>query len=140
MNKLEYLVNKLQPTKFYNTIQRRVYVLRGAATVSHNSATAIAQVVDKLLNTLETENQLVVTDINSVIFSVTPDLNTLFPTEIARQRPGWEQVPLLDVQHMEVVDGLERCIRVLIHLNTCNPHNLRPVYLGHAAQLRPDLA
>lgn len=80
-------------------------------------------------------------DIISVIFSVTQDLDALFPALSARRRPGWDRVPLLDVQHMQVANSLERCIRVLIHFNTSLSQNdLRPVYLRQAAQLRPDLA
>ena len=41
---------------------------------------------------------------------------------------------------MQTVGSLDRCIRVLIHLNTFLPQNtLRPAYLRRAAQLRPDL-
>lgn len=141
MNKLQYPVEKRQERIPHNLVEWRVRGLRGATTVSHNSVSAISQAVDELLNVLEAENQIVPTDITSVTFSVTPDLNALFPAAIARQRPGWEQIPLLDVQHMKVANSLERCIRVLIHLNTQLPQQaLRPVYLRQAAKLRPDLA
>lgn len=119
----------------------RVRGLRGATTVSHNSAEAIAEAVDELLDVLESQNQLDLAEIVSATFSVTQDLNVMFPAAVARRRPGWEQVPLLDVQHMQVTDSLDRCIRVLIHLNTPMPQNaLRPAYLRRAAKLRPDLA
>ncbi len=115
--------------------------LRGSITVSQNSAEAIAEAVDELLDVLETQNQVEPAEIVSATFSVTQDLNAVFPATIARRRPGWEQVPLLDVQQMQVTDSLNRCIRVLIHLNTPMPQNaLRPAYLRLAAQLRPDMA
>lgn len=115
--------------------------LRGAITVSQNSAQAIAEAVNELLSVLETQNQLDPAQIVSATFCVTKDLDALFPATVARQRPGWEQVPLLDVQQMHTANSLERCIRVLIHLNTPMPQNaLRPAYLRRAAQLRPDLA
>jgi chorismate mutase len=144
MDKLKFPIPQQQQMSKnyeYEPEKTRICGLRGATTVSHNSAEAITKAVDELLNLLETENQLDLNAIASVIFSVTPDLNTLFPASVARQRPGWEQVPLLDVQHMEVANSLERCIRVLIHLNTPLPQQaLRPVYLRRATQLRPDLA
>lgn len=119
----------------------RVRGLRGATTVSQNSVTAMTEAVDELLDTLETQNKIDPAEIASVIFSVTQDLDALFPASVARRRPGWEQVPLLDVQHMQVSNSLDRCIRVLIYLNTPLPQeDLRPVYLRRAAQLRPDLA
>ncbi len=142
MDKLNFPSYKYQQQNISTTtIQWRVRGLRGATTVSQNSAEAIAEAVDELLNVLETENQLDPTEIVSVTFSVTQDLDTLFPAAVARRRPGWEQVPLLDVQHMQVADSLDRCIRVLIHLNTpMSQESLRPAYLRRAAQLRPDLA
>ncbi|MEH2160737.1 MAG: chorismate mutase [Nostoc sp.] len=118
----------------------RVRGLRGATT-SQNSAQAIAEAVDELLNALEANNPLDPAEIVSVTFSATSDLDAMFPAAVARQRPGWDQVPLLDVQQMQVNGSLKCCIRVLIHLNTPMPQNaLRPIYLRGAAQLRPDIA
>jgi len=119
----------------------RVRGLRGAITVSQNSVQAITEAVDELLDVLETQNQLNPAEIVSATFSVTRDLDAVFPAKVARRRPGWEQVPLLDVQHMQVTDSLDRCIRALIHLNTPMPQQaLSPAYLRLAAQLRPDMA
>ena len=141
MNKLQFPVEQRQPTKPPQQLEWRVRGLRGATTVSENSAAAIAVAVTELLDVLLRENSFLPTDIISVIFSVTPDLNAVFPAAIARQRPGWEYISLLDVQHMEVVNSLQRCIRVLIQVNSTLPQKaLRPVYLRQAAKLRPDLA
>jgi chorismate mutase len=119
----------------------RVRGLRGATTVSYNSIKAITEAVNELLDALETNNVLDSEEIVSVTFSATPDLDAMFPAAVARRRPGWDRVPLLDVQQMQVANSLDRCIRVLIHLNTPLPQNaLRPVYLHRAAQLRPDIA
>ena len=121
--------------------QLRVRGLRGATTVSDNSAQAITEAVDELLDALELNNSLDPTEIVSVTFSVTSDLDAIFPASVARHRQGWQDVPLLDVQQMHVVGGLDHCIRLLIHLNTALPQNaLRHLYLRGAVQLRPDLA
>lgn len=118
----------------------RVRGLRGATTVSHNSAKAIAEAVDELLDVLENQNRINPAEIISATFSVTRDLDALFPATVARRRLGWNQVPLLDVQQIQVKDSLNRCIRVLIYLNTPVPqHALRPAYLHLAAKLRPEL-
>jgi chorismate mutase len=141
MNQLKYPVNEQQQTKSQTQEQWRVRGLRGATTVTHNSITAISQAVNELLDALISENQIFPPDITSVIFSVTSDLDALFPAAIARQRPGWEYISLLDVQHLDVENSLERCIRILIHLNTpLSQQALHPVYLHHARRLRPDLA
>lgn len=119
----------------------RVRALRGAITVRENTREAIAEAVTELMSIIETENRLDTDDIVSVTFSVTWDLDAVFPAAIARRRQGWEDVPLLDVQHMKVANSLQKCIRVLIHFNTPLPKSqLRHVYLGDAAKLRPDLA
>lgn len=115
--------------------------LRGAITVNENSVAAMTEAVDELLDVLEAQNQLNPNDIVSATFSATQDLNAMFPAAVARHRPGWEQVPLLDVQQMQVTGSLECCIRVLIHLNTPLPQNaLNHAYLRLATKLRPDLA
>ncbi len=142
MEKLRFQLDRHSTSSILETPGKwRVRGLRGATTVSQNSAEAIAEAVDELLDVLETQNQVNFGEIVSATFSATQDLDALFPASVARRRPGWEQVPLLDVQQMQVTDSLDRCIRVLIHLNTPMPqHALRPAYLRRAAQLRPDLA
>ncbi|MEN9229904.1 MAG: chorismate mutase [Thermostichus sp. DG02_5_bins_236] len=119
----------------------RVRAIRGAITVPCNSAEAICTAVTELLDTLEHRNALDPSELVSVVFSATPDLNAAFPAQFARRRPGWELVPLLDVQQMEVIDALPRCVRVLIQLNTpLNQTDMQHVYLGGARELRPDLS
>jgi chorismate mutase len=119
----------------------RVRAIRGATTVPVNSKEAIAQAVMELLDELETHNQLDPKEMISVTFSVTKDLDAVFPAAIARQRPGWDQIPLMDFQHMSVEGSLERCIRLLVHFNTPNPNaRVYHPYLRRAKDLRPDLA
>lgn len=65
------------------------------------------------MSIVETENHLDTDEIVSVTFSVTADLDAIFPAAVARRRQGWEDVPLIDVQHMKVANSLQKCIRVL---------------------------
>jgi chorismate mutase len=119
----------------------RVRAIRGATTVPVNSKEAIALAVTELLDELETHNQLDPREMVSVTFSVTQDLDAVFPAAIARQRPGWDQIPLMDFQHMYVEGSLERCIRLLVHFNTPDPDaKVYHPYLRRAKDLRPDLA
>ncbi|MGD1808105.1 chorismate mutase [Dapis sp. BLCC M126] len=119
----------------------RVQAIRGATTVSENSIEAIREAVTELLDELETHNQIDPEQIISTTFSVTRDLDAIFPAAIARQRPHWNHVPLLDVQQMHVEGSLERCIRFLIHVNMPETHSQKIVhtYLREAKNLRPDL-
>lgn len=117
----------------------RVRAIRGATTVSENTVEAIREAVWELLEELETQNDLEPEQIISATFSVTRDLDAIFPAAIARSRPQWDNVPLLDVQQMHVEGGLERCIRFMIHVNL--PANHPPIhhpYLRQAKHLRPD--
>ena len=119
----------------------RVRAIRGATTVTENTHEGIIEAVTELMEAIEIHNQLDTEEIVSVIFSVTSDIDAIFPAAIARHRQGWKDVPLLDVQQMKVKDSLQKCIRVLIHINTPLPKSqLRHVYLRRAAKLRPDLA
>ena len=117
----------------------RVRAIRGATTATENSKEAIREVVAELLDALEDHNQFDPEQIVSATFSVTRDLDAIFPAAIARSRPRWSQVPLLDVQHMHVETDLKRCIRLLIHFNTPYPQaEIRHLYLRQATRLRPD--
>lgn len=120
-------------------VEWRVRAIRGATTASANTVEAIREAVTELLDELEKRNQIEPEMTISAIFSVTKDLDAIFPAAIARQRPHWENVPLLDVQHMHVVGDLERCIRFLIHVNLPASHlEVHHPYLRQAKNLRPD--
>lgn len=112
--------------------------LRAATTCAANTTQAIQVAVRDLIDALVEENDLSPQHIVSVTFSVTADLNACFPAAMARQRPGWDGVALLDCQQMAVQGDLERCIRVLAH--AWMPPNREPIhpYRGEAQRLRPD--
>ncbi len=117
----------------------KVRAIRGATTAPENTVEAIRQVVSELLDALEIHNELEPDDIISVIFTATRDLDALFPASVARERPHWENIPLLDVQQMFVEGSLERCIRILMYVNTLKPQSqMYHTYLGKAQNLRPD--
>ncbi len=112
--------------------------IRGATTVSENTVEAMREVVTELLDELENRNQFQPRDMISVTFSVTRDLDAIFPAAIARARPGWDNVAMLDVQQMHVEGSLQRCIRFLIHAYLPASASIHHIYLRNAASLRPD--
>jgi len=116
----------------------RLQALRGATTVEANTATAIAAAVDELMETLVQTNGLEAERVISAVFSVTADLDALFPASIARRRPGWDAVALLDCQQMAVAGDLPRCIRVLVQAWMNSEHPPHHPYLREALRLRPD--
>lgn len=117
----------------------KVRAIRGATTASENTVEAIREAVTELLDELESHNQIDPDEIISAIFTTTKDLDAIFPAAIARRRPQWDNVALLDVQQMHVEGSLERCIRCLIHVNTpASQVEIYHPYLRKAKNLRPD--
>ena len=115
--------------------------VRGATVSKKDDPENILSATRKLLNTILTENPgMVLEDIASVLFTAADDLNSVYPAKAAREM-GWNQVPLICAREIPVPGGLAGCIRVLIHWNTDTPQSeIRHVYLGTAASLRPDLS
>jgi chorismate mutase len=112
-----------------------VKALRGAITADSNSEAAIVEATRTLLTCLVDRNQLQMEDVVSVFFTLTPDLNACFPARAAREI-GWD-VPMLDMQEIDVPGALGLCIRVLVHVQSDGP--VRHAYLRGAINLRPDL-
>jgi chorismate mutase len=103
--------------------------------VDENTAQAIREATQCLLQEVAARNNLQVGEVISVFFSVTSDLNADFPARAARAI-GWD-VPMLDMQEMNVPGALQRCLRVLVHVERTG--EVAHAYLGKARHLRPDL-
>lgn len=119
-----------------NTVSRGI---RGATTVERNSAVEIVMATRELLEAIIRENELDPEDITSAFFTVTQDLNAEFPASAAREM-GWKYVPLLCATEIDVPGRLEKCIRILVHVNTSkSQRDLKHIYLKEAVKLRLDL-
>ena len=112
--------------------------LRGATTSEHNSVKSITLAVEELLSELISRNNLIPNQIISVTFSVTADLDACFPASIARKKPGWENIALLDCQQMFVKGDLSKCIRLMACVFLPNDQIPQNPYLNKAKNLRPD--
>lgn len=112
--------------------------LRGATTAAANTSEAILDATEELLAALRDANGFDPADVESAIFTTSPDLTADYPARAAR-RLGWLDVPLLGAAEVHVPTGLPRCIRVLLHFYTAKPQRaLKHMYLREAAKLRPD--
>ncbi len=113
--------------------------IRGAVDVPANDAREILQATQELLQEMQQKNSLEKEEITAIIFSMTRDLNAVFPAQAARQL-GWKYVPLFCTEEIDVPGALPRCVRVLMLVNTDKqPEEIRHVYLRGAAILRRDL-
>jgi chorismate mutase len=117
----------------------RLVALRGANTVTENTAEAILSATDALMREILSRNGLSADDLVSCIFTLTPDLDAQFPAVAAREM-GLSSVPLLCAREIPVPGALAQVIRVLIH-GYLPDAGAEPqhVYLGDAIKLRLDL-
>jgi chorismate mutase len=110
--------------------------IRGAITVKENKKADILSATKELLTEIVKSNQIDISEIASVIFSVTIDLNAEFPAAAAREI-GWKDTPLLCTREIDVPKSLPRCIRVLLHVNSDKAQkDMKHVYLKEAVKLR----
>ena len=113
--------------------------IRGATTVERDEPELILAATSRLLREIVERNGIAAEDVASALFTVTPDLVSEFPAAAARAM-GWSLVPLLNFTEIGVPGRLERCIRVMVHINTeLRQDEIRHVYLEGATVLRPDL-
>jgi chorismate mutase len=113
---------------------------RGATTVDANTREAILEATAELLEELVRVNDIKRDHVASIIFTTTPDLNAEFPAVAARDA-GWTDIALMCGHEMSVPGSLQRCVRILMHVNTeLAADQVKHVYLREAKRLRPDLA
>lgn len=117
-----------------------VRAVRGAIQIERDDPAVIVADTKTLLGEVITRNRLVVDDLISVFFTLTPDLASGFPAAAAREM-GLVDVPLMCATEIAVPHALKRVIRLLAHFHSDRPRAaIEHVYLRGAVQLRPDLA
>jgi chorismate mutase len=114
--------------------------IRGATTAAANTAEDIIEATHEMMRALIVLNDLRPEDVVSAIFTTTQDLTATFPALAAREI-GWLEVPLMCSHEMNVPGALQKCVRVLLHINTTrSAAEIKHVYLKGAGQLRPEWA
>ncbi len=112
--------------------------IRGATTVENNDREEILVATTELLRLMVLENNVLVEDIASASFTLTDDLNAVFPAQAARQI-GWKEVPLICMREIPVPNSLGKCIRVLLLVNTTrSASEIQHIYVRKAVSLRPE--
>jgi chorismate mutase len=119
----------------------KVRGVKGATTTDGTSAEHVLAATEQLLSALIDANEIDQDDVAAVQFTTSPDLVAEFPAVAARERFGWNDVPLMCGHEMARPGALTQCIRILILWNTNEAQNeIRHAYLNDAAKLRPDLS
>lgn len=110
--------------------------IRGAITVDENTSEAIGSATIKLLKEIVLKNNIEISQISHVIFTLTPDLNADFPAKYARINLKWKDVAMMCFNELEVPNALKKCLRVLIVVNCGENFEPEFVYLDRAEILR----
>lgn len=117
----------------------RLRAIRGATTLDADTREQVLARTQELLSEVFSRNGIQQEDVVSIVFTATDDIRSAFPAEAARDA-GIALVPLLCARELDIDGGVERCIRVLLHVYTeRSPADLRHPYLHGARQLRTDL-
>lgn len=117
-----------------------VLAIRGATTVCKNSKDEILNATKEMVNEIILRNNLNTDDIISMCFTMTRDLDKVYPAVAVRELLGITDVALLNFEEKYIENSLKKCIRVMIHIN-CekNKKDLVHVYLNEAKSLRLDI-
>ena len=116
----------------------RVTFIRGATTASGNSVEEIEDAVVELINELISRNNLIKTNLLSITFTATKDLDACFPASIARTLNGLDSVAFIDCQQMYVSNDVDFCIRIMAQVLLPTNYEIKHPYLRGAAKLRAD--
>ena len=110
--------------------------IRGATTADENSSESILDATTDLLRHMVGANGTQIEDIAAIYFTVTQDLDAEFPP-LAARRMGWTDLALLCATEIPVPGSQDRCVRVLMLVNSeKSQDDVRFVYLKDAANLR----
>ncbi len=118
--------------------EHKIAFIRGATTASGNSAEEIEEVVVELIDELISRNNIIKTNLLSITFTSTKDLDACFPASIARKCNGLDSVAFLDCQQMHVSDDLDFCIRIMAQVLLPQNTSAKHPYLRGASKLRTD--
>ena len=116
----------------------KIAFIRGATTASGNSVTAIEDAVVELIDELISRNNLIKTNLLSIVFTATKDLDACFPASIARKCNGLDSVAFLDCQQMYVSSDIDFCIRIMAQVLLPPNFPVNHPYLRGATKLRTD--
>lgn len=115
--------------------------IRGAITVESNTIEEVKKATIELISEIKKRNNYNEEDISHVIFTMTKDLNCIYPAKIAREEfANWQYVPMVCFPELNIENSLKMCLRILIVINTELAQNeIKHVYLKGAENLRKDL-
>jgi chorismate mutase len=129
----------MAPTGTHPLVSSRLQAVRGATTLVQDTPDAMRQEVTCLLEALISENHITTQDIVSVFFTLTPDLHSISPAKVARERFDWENIALFSGLEPQIEGLPKQAVRVMIQFYTTRTaQELKHLYFNEAQTLRPD--
>ena len=123
-------------TKFFTSI---VTIFSLAIELNENTKEDVYSNTEEMLKSIIDENKLDISQIISIVFTATRDIDSAYPAVVARKL-GIVDASLMCVQEMYVENSLKMCIRAMVMVETDKKQNeMKNVYLNGATVLRPDL-
>ena len=117
----------------------KITFIRGATTATGNTVQEIEDAVVELINELISRNNLIKTNLLSITFTSTKDLDACFPASIARKCNELDTVAFLDCQQMYVSNDVDFCIRLMAQVLLPSNNPIKHPYLRGASKLRTCL-
>ena len=118
----------------------KVLAIRGATTVTSNNKEEILKETSKLIETIILKNKLNNEDIISMCFTMTKDLDAVYPAVAVREILDIHDIPMLNYEEKHIQGSLSKCIRVMMYINTEKTKaDIKHIYLNNAKNLRKDL-
>ena len=118
----------------------KVLAIRGATTVNSNNKEEILKETSKLIEAIILKNNLNTDDIVSMCFTMTKDLDAVYPAVAVREILDIHDIPMLNYEEKYIQGSLNKCIRVMMHINTeKTKSDINHIYLNNAKNLRKDL-
>ena len=114
--------------------------IRGAITLEQDTTEQLEKATVELYSKIIEANEVKTEDISHIIFTLTKDLKCAFPAKFLRENFDMPFVPMMCFNELDVEASLEKCLRILIVVNTNKRQDeIKHIYLGGAKVLRKDL-
>jgi len=116
-----------------------IRAVRGATTVDSDSRDHMRDRVLEMIDVVVDRNEINFDAVISVVFTATPDLISVFPATVARERLPAD-IPLMCAQELNAEGSLAFCVRMMMHIESDVPRaEIQHAFLQGAQVLRPDL-
>ena len=118
-----------------------ILAIRGATTVESNTKEEILKETLNLMENIIKENNLDTDNMISMCFTMTNDLDAVYPSVAVRDLLNITDVPMLNYEEKYIQGSLRNCIRVMMYIDSNKTKkDIKHIYLNKAKDLRKDLA